>query len=39
MRLAHLHSKDDVVQCGIYACSPIDIGYIAEFDFLEIASS
>ena len=37
MRMAHLHRKDDAVQCGIYACSPIDTGYIAEFDFLEIA--
>jgi regulation of enolase protein 1 (concanavalin A-like superfamily) len=37
MRLAHLHKKDDVVQCGIYACSPIDTGYVAEFDFLEVA--
>jgi regulation of enolase protein 1 (concanavalin A-like superfamily) len=37
MRIAHLHKQDDVVQCGLYACSPVDIGYIAKFDFLEIA--
>ncbi|MCP4543263.1 MAG: DUF1349 domain-containing protein [Chloroflexi bacterium] len=37
MRIAHLHSEADVVQSGIYACSPIVTGYVAEFDFLEIA--
>ena len=39
MRIAHLHKKDEVVQCGVYACSPIDTGHIAEFDFLEITTS
>lgn len=39
MRIAHLHKKDEAVQCGVYACSPIDTGYIAEFDFLEITTS
>jgi regulation of enolase protein 1 (concanavalin A-like superfamily) len=39
MRMAHLHRVDDVVQAGIYACSPVDVGYTAEFDFLEIAAS
>lgn len=39
IRIAHLHSMDEFVQCGLYACSPIDIGYLAEFDFLEIATS
>ena len=39
MRIAHLHRVDDVIQSGIYACSPVDVGYIAEFDFLEIAAS
>ena len=24
------------VQCGLYACSPIAIGFLAEFDFLKI---
>jgi regulation of enolase protein 1 (concanavalin A-like superfamily) len=39
MRMAHLHRVDDVIQAGIYACSPVDVGYTAEFDFLEIAAS
>jgi regulation of enolase protein 1 (concanavalin A-like superfamily) len=39
MRMAHLHGQDEIVQCGLYACSPIDTGYTAEFDFLEVAVS
>ncbi|MCP4540927.1 MAG: DUF1349 domain-containing protein [Chloroflexi bacterium] len=37
MRIAHLHSEDDVVQSGVCACSPVGTDHVAEFDFLEIA--
>lgn len=37
MRMAHLHgSGSGPVQCGLYACSPIDAGYVAAFAHLEI---
>lgn len=38
MRMAHLHATPDQhsVECGLYACSPIDAGYTAEFDFLKL---
>ncbi|MBN2048691.1 MAG: DUF1349 domain-containing protein [Anaerolineaceae bacterium] len=38
LRMAHLHEDDGngLVLCGLYACSPIDAGYCAEFDFLTI---
>jgi hypothetical protein len=39
LRLARLHNQaGGAVQCGLYACSPIEAGYRAEFEFLEIAS-
>lgn len=38
IRMAHLHDDDGQrpVGCGVYACSPIAAGYVAEFDFLRI---
>ena len=38
IRLTHLHGDDGErpIQCGLYACSPIDAGYSAAFDFLKI---
>ncbi|ACK69598.1 protein of unknown function DUF1349 [Gloeothece citriformis PCC 7424] len=36
LRIAHLHQEALEVQCGLYACSPVEIGYQAEFDFIEI---
>jgi uncharacterized protein len=38
IRMAHLFEDDGAraVQCGIYACSPIDAGYVAEFEYLKI---
>lgn len=36
--MAHLHEDDGQcpVQCGLYACSPKEAGYRAEFNFLKI---
>jgi regulation of enolase protein 1 (concanavalin A-like superfamily) len=37
IRIAHLHDDSGgLVQAGLYACSPIDAGYVAEFDFLRL---
>jgi len=38
IRMAHLHEDDGQrpIQCGLYACSPKEAGYQAEFDFLKI---
>ena len=36
LRIAHIHQKTEFVHCGLYACSPVDVGFKAEFDFLEI---
>jgi hypothetical protein len=37
LRIAHLHDDNGgLVQAGLYACSPIGAGYVAEFDFLRI---
>jgi regulation of enolase protein 1 (concanavalin A-like superfamily) len=38
IRMAHLHDDNGemAVQCGIYACSPKENGYVAEFAFLKI---
>jgi regulation of enolase protein 1 (concanavalin A-like superfamily) len=38
LRIAHLHADDgqQVVQCGIYACSPIAAGYQVVFSQLKI---
>ncbi len=37
IRLAHLDSPGKTpVQCGLYACCPIDGGFKAEFDFLRL---
>ncbi|MBI2434815.1 MAG: DUF1349 domain-containing protein [Candidatus Hydrogenedentes bacterium] len=40
LRLAPLHEDDGhcLVECGLYACSPKDAGFKAEFDFLRIVS-
>lgn len=38
MRIAHLHKSTDQVQCGLYACCPVDTGFQAEFQYLEIKS-
>ncbi|WP_437778244.1 DUF1349 domain-containing protein [Sorangium sp. So ce1097] len=39
LRMAHLHEDDGAreVECGLYACSPIDQGFVAEFELLRIA--
>lgn len=37
IRIAHLHDDGGgAVQAGLYACSPIGAGYVAEFDFLKV---
>ena len=36
LRITHLHEEKSTVKTGIYACSPIDVGYTAKFDFIEI---
>ncbi len=37
IRMAHLHLPDDArLMCGLYACSPIDAGYRAEFAYLRL---
>jgi regulation of enolase protein 1 (concanavalin A-like superfamily) len=37
IRLAHLHDDSGgVVQAGLYACSPVGAGYVAEFDCVQI---
>jgi regulation of enolase protein 1 (concanavalin A-like superfamily) len=37
LRIAHLHEDNGgLVQAGLYACSPIGVGYVAEFDFLSL---
>jgi regulation of enolase protein 1 (concanavalin A-like superfamily) len=36
LRIAHLHTEIGFVQCGLYACCPIDVGFRAEFHFVEI---
>ncbi|MBN1349077.1 DUF1349 domain-containing protein [candidate division KSB1 bacterium] len=38
IRLAHLHAAGDPqpVKCGLYACCPIDAGYVVEFEYLKI---
>jgi regulation of enolase protein 1 (concanavalin A-like superfamily) len=36
IRMAHLeNSATATVQCGLYACSPIDAGFKAEFEYLK----
>ncbi len=37
IRVAHLHDdRGGPIQAGLYACSPIGAGYVAEFDFVRI---
>jgi regulation of enolase protein 1 (concanavalin A-like superfamily) len=38
IRYSHLAEENGQppVQCGLYACSPIAAGYLAEFDYLKI---
>jgi hypothetical protein len=38
IRFSHLAEGDGqrAVECGLYACSPIATGFLAEFDFLKI---
>jgi hypothetical protein len=37
LRLAHLSSSDEAdPQCGLYACSPKEAGYVAKFDTLKV---
>ncbi|MBW7882968.1 MAG: DUF1349 domain-containing protein [Caldilineaceae bacterium] len=37
LRMAHLHGDEGgPVQCGLYACSPKEGGFVAEFDFLSV---
>ena len=37
IRFSHLALPNHpAVQCGLYACSPIASGFLAEFDFLKI---
>jgi uncharacterized protein len=38
IRLAHLaEDRGGPVQCGLYACSPKDEGFVAEFDYIRLA--
>lgn len=40
IRLAHLQPPiEAAIQCGIYACSPKEAGFRAEFDYLKICGS
>ena len=41
LRLAHLHTDDGqkAVAAGLYACSPTDSGYQADFELLEVRSA
>jgi len=35
IRMAHLENmRESAVQCGLYACSPIEAGFKAEFEYL-----
>jgi regulation of enolase protein 1 (concanavalin A-like superfamily) len=37
IRMAHLEpSEATAIQCGLYACSPIEAGFKAEFDYLKV---
>jgi len=37
MRIAHLHNPaGGPIQCGLYACSPIGVGFRAAFDYLKV---
>ena len=37
LRVAHLENMDQAaVQCGLYACSPTDAGFKAQFEYLKI---
>ena len=37
IRMAHLEIlAGSTVQCGLYACSPVDTGFKAEFEFLDL---
>ncbi len=37
LRVAHLHNLEHrPVQCGLYACSPIEAGFKAEFGYLRV---
>ncbi len=37
IRMAHLHNvNSSPVQCGLYACCPIDAGFRAEYEYLRI---
>jgi hypothetical protein len=37
IRLAHLHNPHSgAVQAGLYACSPIEAGFRAEFEFIRL---
>jgi regulation of enolase protein 1 (concanavalin A-like superfamily) len=39
IRLAHLHEcRGQAVACGLYACSPKGVGFVAEFNHLTIDS-
>ena len=39
LRIAHLHKNTKAVQCGLYACSPIETGFKAEFQYLEVETT
>ncbi len=40
LRLAHLENdKRDAVQCGLYACSPIEAGCKVQFEYLRIEAT
>ncbi len=37
IRMAHLENiHQSAIQCGLYACSPIEAGFVAHFDTLKI---
>ena len=36
IRMAHLENRQEsVIQCGLYACSPIETGFQADFEYLK----
>jgi uncharacterized protein len=39
MRVAHLHTLNDAIEIGVYACSPVGDGFQCKFPFIEIGKN
>jgi regulation of enolase protein 1 (concanavalin A-like superfamily) len=39
MRIAHLHTAQEKVSAGIYACSPIDAGFHCKFEHIMLSEN